>query len=92
MCRPAQVAAVPGQAVIAAGAMRQSLSRLCCGDELPFGRAGDQSSALEAVDAAKQFGVCEHGLDDLLSSAIERLAFRGVEDAPDAPGLGALAW
>jgi hypothetical protein len=31
----------------------------------------------------------EDGFDDLLSAAIERLAFGGTQDAFDAPGLGA---
>lgn len=35
-------------------------------DELPFGRAGRQAAALEAVDTPQDLGVGEDGLDDLL--------------------------
>ena len=38
-------------------------------DELPFGVAGGEAAAHEALGASDGLGVREHGLDDLLSSA-----------------------
>jgi hypothetical protein len=44
-------------------------------DQLPFGLAGGEAAAQEAVAAPDVFRVREDRLDDLLAPAVERLAF-----------------
>src|SRR6266851_4903768 len=45
-------------------------------DPLPFGLAGGEAAAEEAVGAANAFRVREDRFDDLLASTVERLPFR----------------
>ena len=61
------------------------------GDELPFGLAGLEAAALEAVDAADELGVGEDGFDDLLAASVERLSGRCVQNRFDPLGFVALA-
>jgi hypothetical protein len=44
-------------------------------DQLPFGLAGGEAAAQEAVGAPDAFRVREDRLDDLLAPALERLPF-----------------
>src|SRR5215218_801554 len=68
------------------------------GDEAPFGAGGVSAAAVEAVDAAIEFGLAEDGFDHGLAFAVELgaavgrepLAHRGVGAALPA-GPGALA-
>ena len=89
----AQAAELAGSAGDRGRCQAPELEQVVSGrDELPFGRAGRQAAALEAVDTPQDLGVGKDGLDDLLSAAIERLAFGGAKDVFDSSGLGALSW
>src|SRR6266545_5516884 len=44
-------------------------------DQLPFGLAGGEAAAQEAIGSANAFRVREDRFDDLLASAVERLPF-----------------
>jgi hypothetical protein len=71
----AQAAELAGSAGDRGRCQAPELEQVVSGrDELPFGRAGRQAAALEAVDTPQDLGVGKDGLDDLLSAAIERLA------------------
>ena len=61
------------------------------GDELPFGLAGLQAAALEAVDSADELGVCEDRFDDLLAASVEGLSGGCLKDCFDAIGFITLA-
>jgi len=49
--------------------------------EPPFGSDGGSSAAVEAGDATVVLRIAEHGLDDVLSLPVERLAVLGGKDA-----------
>src|SRR6266508_453144 len=60
-------------------------------DQLPFGLAGGEAAAQEAIGSANAFRVREDRLDDLLASAVERLPFRFREHRLDPARFVALA-
>lgn len=64
---------------------------MCGCDELPFGAACLQSSALEPVDPSEELRVGEDRLDDLLAFAVKRRAVRGAQQFFDSLRLGALS-
>src|SRR6266852_9493455 len=59
-------------------------------DQLPFGLAGGEAAAEEAVGAPDVFRVREDRFDDLLASAVEQLPFGSREHRLDPLRFGAL--
>ena len=59
-------------------------------DQLPFGLAGGEAAAEEAVGAPDVFRLREDRFDDLLASAVEQLPFGSREHRLDPLRFGAL--